>query len=59
VLRALHAVEHTLRAVGERHHGVLHVGRKRAMDDDIPPENASKGRIVSGFRDDADVVEKA
>jgi hypothetical protein len=29
------------------------------MDDDIPPENASKGRIVSGFRDDADVVEKA
>jgi hypothetical protein len=29
------------------------------MDDDIPPENASKGRIVSGFRDDADVVGKS
>src|SRR5262245_731658 len=32
MLRTLHAVQHTLRAVGKRHHRVLRGGRERAVD---------------------------
>src|SRR5262249_17492203 len=34
-LRALHAMEHALRAVGERHRGVLHGRRENAVDVDV------------------------
>ena len=47
VLRALHAVEHALRAVWERHHGVLHIRRERAIDDDVTGEKRLQQAKVS------------
>ena len=47
VLRALHAVEHALRAVGERHHAVLHIRRERAVDDDVAGEKRLQQAKVS------------
>src|SRR5262245_52220787 len=56
-LRALHAIEQALRTVGKRHGGALRAAhREIAGHDDIAQESASKGDVVSGLADDADVV---
>src|SRR5262249_28375631 len=56
-LRALHAIERALRTVGKRHGGALRaVHREIAGHEDIAQESASKGDVVSGLADDADVV---
>src|SRR5262249_21423108 len=54
--RALHAMEHALRAVGERHRGVLHGRRENAVDVDVAIEDAGKGCGVAGLAVDADEV---
>src|SRR5262249_8552919 len=55
-LRALHAIEQALRTVGKRHGGALRAAhREIAGHDDIAQESASKGDVVSGLADDADV----
>src|SRR5205823_9715384 len=58
MLWALHAMEHALAAVGERHHGVFHGRGQRAGDLDVAREKAGEGRSVGGLAEDADVVGK-
>jgi hypothetical protein len=47
VLRAFHAVEHALRAIGKWYHGVLYIGRQFAVDKHIAFEESSKGVRVN------------
>jgi len=55
MLRAFHAMEHALAAVGEGDDGVLHSGVECAGDDDVAREVAGKGLRIGGFTDDAGV----
>jgi hypothetical protein len=56
-LRTLHAIEQTLRSVGERHHGGLLAARSEiAKDEDVALEDAGIGCGVARSADDADVA---
>jgi hypothetical protein len=49
-------MQHALRAVRERHHGVLHARRERPGDDRVAREKTGKGVWVGGLPDDARVA---
>src|SRR5262249_32970823 len=56
MLWTLHAMEYTLRSVGERHHSVLRVRGERAKDNDVALEVTGPALGVAHSADDAGVI---